>query len=136
MRRSRRPPQPDAAPPDAKIASDLKDRFDEEPVADFWITFNVNADLAPAKEITDWDERGQFVYDALEKSAKASEAAVASELEAAGVKYTSYPLVNAVLVKGGTQDLALDVAAVGQVAEIHAIAAGRARRTRRGGDAG
>ncbi len=36
------------------------------------------------------------------------------------MKYTSYPLVNAVLVKGGTQDLALDVASVGQVAEIHA----------------
>lgn len=111
---------PDTVPPDAKIAGDLKDRFDEEPVADFWITFNANADLAPAKEITDWDERGQFVYDALEKSAKASEAAVADELEAAGVKYTSYPLVNAVLVKAGTQDLALDVATVGQVAEIHA----------------
>ncbi|KAF2415153.1 peptidase S8 [Microbacterium sp. B35-04] len=112
--------EPDAVPPEAKITGDLKDRFHEDPVADFWITFNANADLAPAKEITDWDERGQFVYDALKKSAKASEAAVAAELEAAGVKYTSYPLVNAVLVKGGTQDLALDVASVGQVAEIHA----------------
>ena len=76
--------EPDAAPPDAKIASDLKDRFDEEPVADFWITFNANADLAPAKEITDWDERGQFVYDALEKSAKASEAAVCDRTRGSG----------------------------------------------------
>ena len=112
--------EPDAVPPEAKIAGDLKDRFHEDPVADFWITFNTNADLAPAKEIADWDDRGQFVYDALEKSAEASEAAVAAELDAAGVKYTSYPLVNAVLVKGGTQDLALDVASVGRVAEIHA----------------
>src|SRR5687767_14575026 len=95
--------EPDAGPPEEKISSDLKDRFHEDPVADFWITFSANADLAPAKEVTDWDERGQFVYDALKKSAKASEAAVAGELEAAGVKYTSYPLVNAVLVKGGTQ---------------------------------
>jgi len=112
--------EPDAGPPDAKIASDLKDRFHEDPTTDFWITFHTDADLAPAKDISDWAERGQFVYDALKKSAKASEAAIAAELDAAGVKYTSYPLVNAVLVKGGTQDLALDLASVGQVAEIQA----------------
>ncbi|GAA5196069.1 S8 family serine peptidase [Microbacterium jejuense] len=111
---------PDSGPPDAKITSDLKDRFHEDPVADFWITFTTDADLAPARDISDWGERGQFVYDALKKSAKASEAAIAAELDAAGVKYTSYPLVNAVLVKGGSQDLALDLASVGQVAEIQA----------------
>jgi subtilisin family serine protease len=119
------PPPASAAEPDPgvvadKIAPDLENRFHQDPVADFWITFDTNADLAPASKITDWTERGQFVYDALKKSAKESEAVVAHELDAAGVKYTSYPLVNAVLVKGGTQKLALDVASVGHVAELHA----------------
>ncbi|MGW3605746.1 S8 family serine peptidase [Micromonospora sp. NPDC005161] len=119
------PPPASAAEPDpgaaaSKIASDLKGRFRTEPVSDFWITFDTKADLGPAKKIADWTTRGQFVYDALKASAKVSAASVSAELDAAGVKYTSYPLVNAVLVKGGTQKLALDVASVGQVAKIHA----------------
>ncbi|TDC39415.1 peptidase S8 [Micromonospora sp. 15K316] len=119
------PPPASAAEPDPgaaadKIASNLKDRFRTQPAADFWITFDTKADLAPAKKIADWTARGQFVYDTLKAAAKSSAASVSAELDAAGVKYTSYPLVNAVLVKGGTQKLALDVASVGQVAEIHA----------------
>ncbi|MFI2649642.1 S8 family serine peptidase [Micromonospora fulviviridis] len=119
------PPPASAAEPDPgaaanKIASNLKDRFRTQPASDFWITFDTKADLAPAKKIANWTTRGQFVYDALQAAAKSSAASVSAELDAAGVKYTSYPLVNAVLVKGGTQKLALDVASVGQVAEIHA----------------
>ncbi|MEU4479434.1 S8 family serine peptidase [Micromonospora sp. NPDC023966] len=112
--------EPDPGAAANKIASNLKDRFRTQPASDFWITFDTKADLAPAKKIANWTERGQFVYDALQVAAKSSAASVAAELDAAGVKYTSYPLVNAVLVKGGTQELALDVASVGQVAEIHA----------------
>ncbi|MEU1837477.1 S8 family serine peptidase [Micromonospora chersina] len=112
--------EPDPGAAADKIAPNLKDRFRTQPASDFWITFDTKADLAPAKKIANWTERGQFVYDALQAAAKSSAASVAAELDAAGVKYTSYPLVNAVLVKGGTQKLALDVASVGQVAEIHA----------------
>ncbi|GGR73312.1 hypothetical protein GCM10010169_16680 [Micromonospora fulviviridis] len=112
--------EPDPGAAANKIAPNLKDRFRTQPASDFWITFDTKADLAPAKKIANWTARGQFVYDALQAAAKSSAASVAAELDAAGVKYTSYPLVNAVLVKGGTQKLALDVASVGQVAEIHA----------------
>ncbi|MFF4807083.1 S8 family serine peptidase [Micromonospora chersina] len=112
--------EPDPGAAADKIAPNLKDRFRTQPASDFWITFDTKADLAPAKKIANWTERGQFVYDALQAAARSSAASVAAELDAAGVKYTSYPLVNAVLVKGGTQKLALDVASVGQVAEIHA----------------
>ncbi|GAB3330875.1 S8 family serine peptidase [Micromonospora halotolerans] len=112
--------EPDPGAAANKIASDLKDRFRTQPASDFWITFDTKADLAPAKKMANWTARGQFVYDALKAAAKNSAASVSAELDAAGVKYTSYPLVNAVLVKGGTQKLALDVASVGQVAEIHA----------------
>ena len=45
---------------------------------------------------------------------------MSGELDRAGVTYTSYPIANTVLVKGGTEKLALDVAARAQVAEVHA----------------
>ncbi|XVU28257.1 S8 family serine peptidase [Actinoplanes sp. CA-054009] len=112
--------EPEPAPAAGKIAADLKDRFRAQPSSDFWITFETGADLAPAKKIADWTTRGRFVYDALTKAAKSSLATVSPELDKAGVKYTSYPIANAVLVKGGTEKLALDVAARVQVAEIHA----------------
>ncbi|GAA1582757.1 hypothetical protein J3R03_002092 [Actinoplanes couchii] len=110
-----------AAEPDpGKIAPALADRFRTQPSADFWITFQTGADLTPARKITDWSARGRFVHDALTAAAKTSLAAVSPELDRAGVKYTSYPIANAVLVKGGTEKLALDVASRSQVAEIHA----------------
>ncbi|MFC0507020.1 S8 family serine peptidase [Micromonospora costi] len=112
--------EPDPGAAAKKIASNLKDRFRTEPVSDFWITFGTKADLAPAKKIADWTARGQFVYDALTAAAKDSLASVSTELDRAGVKYTSYPIANTVLVKGGTENLALNVASIGQVAEVHA----------------
>ena len=112
--------EPDPGPAAEKIASSLKDRFRTEPASDFWITFDTGADLGPAKKITDWTARGRFVYDALTAAAKNSLASISTELDRAGVKYTSYPIANTVLVKGGTEKLALDVAAKVQVAEIHA----------------
>ncbi|HWJ07855.1 MAG TPA: hypothetical protein VNS46_00675, partial [Nocardioides sp.] len=120
------PPTPaSAAEPDPgaaadKIASNLKDRFRTQPASDFWITFDTRADLTPAKKIANWTARGQFVYDALTAAAKDSLASVSTELDRAGVKYASYPIANTVLVKGGTEKLALDVASKVQVAEIHA----------------
>ncbi|BCY08308.1 S8 family serine peptidase [Actinoplanes sp. L3-i22] len=110
---------PDPGTPAGKIASDLTDRFRTQPSADFWITFAAKADLAPAKKIADWTARGRFVYDALTAAAKTSVASVSPDLDRAGVKYTSYPIANAVLVKGGTEKLALTVASRVQVAEIH-----------------
>ena len=117
-------PPASAADPDPgaaarKIEPDLKDRFEQHPTSDFWIRFDAKADLAPAKRIADWTERGQFVYDALTRTADASLAKVSADLDAAGVKYKSYPIANAVLVDGGTEDLALDLAANTAVSEIH-----------------
>ncbi|MFF5181792.1 S8 family serine peptidase [Micromonospora sp. NPDC000316] len=112
--------EPDPGAPANKITSNLKDRFRTEPTSDFWITFDTKADLAPAKKIADWAARGTFVQDALTAAAKTSLASVSPELDRAGVTYTSYPIANTVLVKGGTEKLALNVASKVQVAEIHA----------------
>src|SRR5690242_11780814 len=80
-------PPASAADPDPgaaarKIEPDLKDRFEKNPTTDFWIRFDAKADLAPAKRIADWTERGQFVYDALTRTADASLAKVSADLDA------------------------------------------------------
>lgn len=102
-----------------KIDPELRQSFRQQPTAEFWIRFEDRADLDPALDIADWTERGQFVYDALTQTAESSLAGVAPQLEAAGVEYTSYPIANAVLVEGGTEGLALDLAENRQVAEVH-----------------
>ncbi|WP_109472440.1 S8 family serine peptidase [Ornithinimicrobium cavernae] len=102
-----------------KIVPELRHAFRSEQTTDFWIAFADRPDLAPAADITDWTERGQFVYDTLAEHAAASLARVAPELEAAGVDYESFPVANVVLVTGGTEDLALELAADRGVVEIH-----------------
>ncbi|MBO0610250.1 S8 family serine peptidase [Myceligenerans salitolerans] len=115
------PPEPaaEAPEPDDKIEPALQESFRQDPTAEFWLRFENHADLEPARSITDWTERGQFVYDALTETAQESLATVSAELDDAGVEYESFPIVNAVLVKGGTEDLALELAENQQVAEVH-----------------
>ncbi|MBE1876668.1 S8 family serine peptidase [Myceligenerans pegani] len=102
-----------------KIEPALRDSFREDRTTEFWLRFEDRADLEPARSITDWTERGQFVYDALVETAETSLATVSAELDDAGVAYESFPIANAVLVEGGTEDLALELAANQQVAEVH-----------------
>ncbi|MFG1655362.1 hypothetical protein ACGFIY_02385 [Micromonospora chersina] len=96
--------EPDPGAAANKIESSLKDRFRAQPASDFWITFDTKPDLGPAKKIADWTARGQFVYDALTAAAKGSLASVSADLDRAGVKYTSYPIANTVLVRGGHRE--------------------------------
>ncbi|WP_256839071.1 carboxypeptidase regulatory-like domain-containing protein [Ornithinimicrobium faecis] len=101
-----------------KIEPELLAAFDAEPSTDFWISFE-QPSLAAAQDIPDWTERGQFVYDTLAEAAEDSLATIAPDLEAAGVDYESFPIANLVLVKGGTEDLALGLAADSGVIELH-----------------
>ena len=97
----------------------MQTRFDTRETADFWIRFADTPDLAPAKDIADWGERGQFVYDALTSTAKASQAGVVADLKAAGADYESYWISNAILVEDGTAKLAKQVAASREVKQVH-----------------
>ena len=51
--------------PGEKFSAKVLDQLEDKKTADFWIRFADKADLAPAKDIADWAERGQYVYDAL-----------------------------------------------------------------------
>ncbi|MFC7021572.1 S8 family serine peptidase [Promicromonospora thailandica] len=102
-----------------KITPAVQQRFEAKKSADFWIQFTDTPDLEPAKDITDWAERGQFVYDALTSTAKTSQAGVVADLEAAGVDYESYWISNAILVEDGTAKLAKQVAGSREVKQVH-----------------
>lgn len=111
----------------AEVAVDAEDKFTTAAKdalaggkADFWVAMADTADLSAAREIADWTERGQYVFDALTKTAEASQAGTLAELEAAGVEYEPYWISNRVLVKGGTLELATALAGSAEVEHIQA----------------
>ena len=73
---------------------------------EFWIRFSDRADVSQAKTISDWDARGQAVYDALTRTATASQAPVRSFLDSKGVDYDAFWAANAIHVDAGTATLA------------------------------
>ncbi|MFD7307419.1 S8 family serine peptidase [Promicromonospora sp. NPDC059942] len=102
-----------------KVTDEVAETLAEEVRADFWVQLADRPDLAPAKDIADWGERGQYVYDALVQNAEQSQAGVVAQLEAAGVEYQSFWISNAIHVQDGTEALAERVAASSDVALVH-----------------
>ena len=59
------------------------------------------ADVSPAAQIEDYDQRRHYVYDTLVEHARHSQAGLRQSLDRFGLDYQSYYLVNAVEVEGG-----------------------------------
>jgi subtilisin family serine protease len=87
--------------------------------ADFLVYLAEQADLSAAYRITDWAERGRYVYQALADTAEHSQRDVRAQLEARGADYTPLWIVNALLVRG-TQADAQSLAARADVALVRA----------------
>ncbi|GAB2464101.1 carboxypeptidase regulatory-like domain-containing protein [Xylanimonas ulmi] len=111
----------------ADVASNAEDKFTTAAAdalskgqkADFWVKLADKADLSAAKDIADWNERGQYVYDTLTKVAAESQKDVVAQLDAAGADYEPFWISNRVLVKDGDLALATALAAAPAVKEIH-----------------
>ncbi|MDR7313726.1 subtilisin family serine protease [Nocardioides luteus] len=112
-------PTADDKAPAAKLSSTLESKFEKSGSTDFWLRFSDKANLGPASSIKDWTKRGQYVVDALEKTAEASQAGAVAELDAAKVKYKTYAISNAILIKDGSEKLALELAADPEVKLVH-----------------
>ncbi len=82
------------------------------------IEFGDTADLTAARRIADWDKRGQAVVDALQETAKRSQAAVVAQLAQQGARFRSFWIDNTVYVENGTARLALSAAADPHVAAV------------------
>jgi serine protease AprX len=68
--------------------------------AEFFVVLDRQADLADARQLKSKAGKGQFVYETLFRTAQESQKAIRAELDARGVEYQSFYLVNAILVKG------------------------------------
>jgi subtilisin family serine protease len=105
--------------PTDKFTTAVLEQLEENKSADFWIELAPEADLAPARDLADWAERGQYVYDELTATARESQAAIVAQLDAAGVSYETFWIGNTILVEDGSLDLARKVAAASSVEGIH-----------------
>lgn len=68
--------------------------------AEFFVVLKNQADLSGATKLKGKLAKGQFVYRELFRAARQSQKPILAELEAQGVEYRSFYLVNAILVKG------------------------------------
>lgn len=106
--------------PSAKIEAKLFNEIAAKGQADFFITFKEKANLGPAKTLTSKAQKGAYVYDTLRLNADAAQHDLRAYLDTRGVQYTSFYITNAILVRGGNQDLLMAVAAQPEVASVTA----------------
>lgn len=104
---------------EAKISSVVTKELARDGSADVWFYFGDKADLSAANSMS-WADRGQFVYEALNATADASQADVRALLDEAGVDYESFYLVNAIKVSAADADLVRSAAAFSSVSSVDA----------------
>ncbi len=88
--------------------------------ADFIIMMTEQADLSAAYQLQTKAEKGQYVFDTLTATADRTQADLRAYLDSQSVDYQAFYIVNAILVKNGTLDLAQSIAARPDVATISA----------------
>ena len=66
-----------------------------------FVILSEQATLSPANDITDYDDRRNFVYDVLRENATSSQAGLRHDLERLSLDFTPYYLINALAVDGG-----------------------------------
>jgi subtilisin family serine protease len=68
--------------------------------AEYFVVLEQQADLSAATKLKGKASKGRFVYRTLFQAAAESQRAIRAELDARGVEYRAFYLVNAILVKG------------------------------------
>lgn len=94
----------------SKISPQVQEQLQADGSADVWLHFSDRADLSAASSMS-WSDRGRFVHEALTASADASQAEVKAQLDAAGVEYESFFIVNAIKVNAADAALVKSLAA-------------------------
>ncbi|HEU5101785.1 MAG TPA: S8 family serine peptidase, partial [Roseiflexaceae bacterium] len=102
---------------DPQLIADLQAAPDGR--ADFLIVMREQADLSTASQISDWAERGRYVYQKLVEQAARSQHELRGQLAARGLRSRSFWIVNAILVHGAQAD-AQSLSARADVALIRA----------------
>ena len=88
----------------------LLDKLAKDGVANFFVKMSAEADLSAAYGMTDWNERGWFVYDTLKKVAEESQKPVIEYAKKNGLDFTSFLTTNAVFIRGGNTEAVMGLA--------------------------
>jgi len=100
-----RPP----APPAGEIDKELLAAYRQESTVNLLVAFEAQADLSAAHAMTDWNARGQYVWDRLTAQAETSQRELVAYLKGQGLSFKSFKAANAVYVKRGTLSQALHI---------------------------
>jgi serine protease AprX len=104
---------------DAKLDSRIFAERAPDEKASFLVVLREQADLSGAETIADRTDRVRFVYESLRTQAELSQAPLRARLEAEGIAYRSYFLVNMLEVEGD-RSLAASLAARQDVVRVAA----------------
>ena len=92
----------DPEAPSRKIQDWVLARTEAGAEAEFLVVLKDRADLALAESLPTKEAKGWFVYDALTETAERSQKPLRAWLEARGIKYQAFFIVNALLVTAAT----------------------------------
>jgi PKD repeat protein len=87
---------------------------------DFFVWMTTKADLSKAAELTTKEAKGQYVFDTVRATAEQTQKSLRGYLDAQGVIYRPFYIVNAIFVTGGNTDLVLELTSRPDVAKITA----------------
>lgn len=90
-----------------KIQPWLQAQAQGEEQIEFLVIMQDQPDLSPARALSTKAEKGRFVHQALQRQALTSQAPLREWLEAMGIEYRSFTIVNALWVKGNRRILEL-----------------------------
>lgn len=106
-----------ATPQPAKIAADLGAQLAIGPAA-MVVRFGARADLSEAQLLSNWDARGEAVYQGLKSTAETSQQDVRALLDERGVAYEAFFITNAIFVSSGTSALASELSSYSAVSQL------------------
>ena len=104
----------------SKIEALLLDQLSANGSADFIIVMAEQSDVSAASQMQSKLEKGQYVFDTLVATADRTQADLLSYLDSRSATYESYYILNAIVVRSGSLDLALNIANRADVAYINA----------------
>lgn len=102
---------------DPQIATDLQQSPDGQTA--FLVLLADQADLSAAYSIADWSKRGWYVYHTLQQHAEQNQRGLRDWLDARGLAYQPFWIVNGLLVRGTADDVNA-LASRSDVAMLHA----------------
>ncbi|MHB8193321.1 MAG: S8 family serine peptidase [Bellilinea sp.] len=104
--------------PRAQVDTQVLEALQSGETADYVIVMAEQADLSAAYGISDWEERGWYVYNTLKETAARTQKSTLAQLKRQGIRYQSFFAGNEIYVHGGTQqslNAVIDLAEVGSV---------------------